>query len=183
MDRGDDPRGLGDLIRWGTIASVDLAAATCTVTAGDLTSGPIRWIEMRAGRTRTWSPPSKDEQVLLICADGELAAGVALRGIRSSAYPAAGDSLRELIEFDDGAVVAYDPQAHALDVVLPAGATARLVADGGVRIEGDVEITGRLAVSQDVAADGDVVSKGISLADHLHKQVKAGTDNSGPPLP
>jgi phage baseplate assembly protein V len=49
---------------------------------------PIRWIERRAGRTRTWSPPSQGEQVVLLCPGGEIGAAVALRGLFSSACPA-----------------------------------------------------------------------------------------------
>jgi len=171
----DARRDLGDLIRFGSIESVDLAAARCTVRAGDLVTGPIRWIEARAGATRSWSPPSAGEQVLLICAEGEIAAGIALRGIASAAHPPAGDSARELIEYSDGAVLAYDPEAHALEAILPAGAAARLVAPAGLTIEGDVSITGALTVSEDATAAG------ISLAHHKHGLVRAGTDTSGEP--
>ncbi|HWL46295.1 MAG TPA: phage baseplate assembly protein V, partial [Sphingomonadaceae bacterium] len=152
-----DARGLGDLIRFGTIASVDLAAARCTVAAGDLITGPIRWIEPRAGATRSWAPPSVGEQVLLICPEGEIAAGVALRGVSCATYPPAGDSARELIVYDDGAVLAYDPEGHALEALLPAGGTVRLVAPGGIAIEGNVAITGDLTIS------GDATASGISL--------------------
>lgn len=166
---------LGDLIRFGAIASVDLAAARCTVSAGDLTTGPIRWIEARSGATRSWSPPSVGEQVLLICAEGEIAAGVALRGIACSAFPPAGNALRELLLFGDGAVLAYDPEAHALEALLPAGGTARLVAPGGITIEGDITLTGSMTVS------GDVTAAGISLAHHKHGQVQTGSGTTGEP--
>jgi len=181
MRPSDDPRSLGDLIRFGTVASVDLAGARCTVQAGDLTTGPIRWVEGRSGATRTWSPPTKGEQVLLICCEGEIAAGVALRGIVSDANPAPGNSLRELIQFGDGAALAYDPEAHALEVLLPAGATVRMVADGGVAIKGDVAIDGNLSSTGTISADDDVVAAGISGKNHLHGDVKAGTDDSGKP--
>lgn len=181
MRGGDAPRDIGDLIRFGTIASVDLAAGRCTVQAGDLVTGLIRWIEVRAGKTRTWSPPSIDEQVILICAEGEIAAGVALRGISSSAYPPVGNAMRELIEFEDGAVIAYDPEAHLLEAILPAGGKVSVTAPGGMTITGPVSIEGRLSVSQDIAADGDVTGSGISLAHHLHGQVKSGTEKSGLP--
>ena len=170
--RDDIPATLGEL-RYGTIASVDLASARCTVAAGDLTSGPVRWIEVRAGATRTWSPPTIGEQVLLICPEGDLAAGIVLRGIFSAANPPAGNSLRELIEFADGAVLAYDPQAQHLDIALPAGATVAIV--------GDVAITGKLVVSETIAAAGDVTGDGVSLAHHLHGQVQAGGAKTGQP--
>lgn len=177
----DTPAELGELIRFGAVASVDLAVGRCTIDTGDVVSGPIRWIELRAGRTRTWSPPSVGEQVLLICPEGELAAGVALRGISSDAFPPAGDAVRELVEFEDGAVIAYDPVTHALEAVLPGGATARIVAPGGVTIDADVRILGDVAIEGKVDATGDVVGQGKSLATHRHLAVQPGNGVSGTP--
>lgn len=170
-----DAAGLSELLRYGTIASVDLAGARCTVEAGDVVSGPIPWIEGRAGATRSWSPPSVGEQVLLLCPEGDLAGGVALRGIFSDASPAPGDDLRELIRFADGAVLAYDPQAHHLDVTLPAGATLAIAADGGSTIKGDITLIGKLTASD------DVIAAGISLKSHKHGGVQAGTAQTGTP--
>jgi phage baseplate assembly protein V len=171
----DDSAGLHELLRFGTIATVDLAAARCTVDVGDLVSPAIQWIEFRAGRTRTWSPPSDGEQVLLICPGGDLAAAVALRGLNSDVHPALGDSLRELIEFLDGALLAYDPEAHHLDIALPAGATLAIDASGGITIKGDIALTGKLTASDDVVADN------ISLKSHLHGNVQAGGAKTGAP--
>ena len=174
----DLPPPGGELIRFGSVASVDLAAARCTVRVGDLESGPIRWIENRAGATRTWSPPSVGEQVVLLCPDGELEAGIALRGAVCEAFGPPGSSLRELIRFKDGAEIAYDPETHFLEAVLPAGATTAIVSPGGISIdagEGGVHIRG------DVAVDGDVVATGISLVQHRHGGVSAGTSQTGAP--
>lgn len=46
---------------------------------------------------------------------------------------------------------------------------------GGIKIISNVEITGNVTVS------GDVKASGISLADHTHSGVKAGTDSTSPP--
>jgi phage baseplate assembly protein V len=175
---GTDP---GELIRFGTIATVDLAGGRCTVAAGELTSGPIRWLAARAGATRAWSPPTIGEQVVLLCPDGELAGAIALLGVSSTANAPPGNTLRELVTFADGAVLAYDPQAHALEAILPAGATARIVADGGITLEGDVAVKGKLNVSETIDAEQDVTGAGISLQHHTHGQVKAGTDSTGEP--
>ena len=56
---------IGELIRYGTVVSVDHAAATCAVRAGEVVTGPIRWAESRAGDVKVWSPPSEGEQVML----------------------------------------------------------------------------------------------------------------------
>ncbi|EGD58383.1 Phage P2 baseplate assembly gpV-like protein [Novosphingobium nitrogenifigens DSM 19370] len=144
------------LIRFGAVAAVDLAGALCTVELDDgVVSGPLRWIEMRAGRTRTWSPPSQGEQVVLLCPGGEIGAGVVLRGVVSDAFPPAGDSLIEILgEYADGARLSYDAEAHALVFALPAG--------GLFTVLGDVHVTGTLT------ADGDVVAGGISGKGHRH---------------
>lgn len=164
------------LIRLGTVASVDLAGARCTVRFDDeAESPPLRWIEARMGATRTWSPPSVGEQVLLLCPAGEIAAAVALRGIVSTANPAPGSTARELIRYPDGAEIAYDPESHELEAVLPAGASMMLVADGGITITGDITLTGKLTASD------DVIAAGKSLKGHKHGGVQTGSGQTGTP--
>ncbi len=164
------------LIRLGTVASVDLAGARCTVLIDeDAETPPLRWIETAMGATRTWSPPGVGEQVLVLCPAGEIAAGVVLRGLPSTARPAPGDSARELIRFPDGAEIAYDPESHELEAVLPAGAMLLIAADGGITITGDITLTGKLTASDDVIAGGK------SLKNHIHGGVQSGGANTGVP--
>lgn len=179
-DIGLDP---SELIRMGTIASVDLAAGTCTVRFGNpddddggATTPPIRWVAARAGGTRTWSPPSMGEQVVLLVPDGQIAAAVALLGIHQDAFPPAGSTLAEVTVYEDGARIGYDPESHALTAVLPAGGTALLEAPGGVTIRGDVTIDGTVTVSD------DVVASGISLTKHKHGNVQSGASQTGGPV-
>ncbi|MES2042588.1 MAG: phage baseplate assembly protein V [Pseudomonadota bacterium] len=195
-DDDDTPGRLGQLILLGKVDSVDLASGRCVVSAGDVVTGPVRWIEHRAGATLTWSPPSVGEQVMLFCPEGEIAGAVALRGIYSDAHPAPGSTKRELIKFEDGALLAYDPEAHALAVVLPDGATVSIVApgsvtiqsDGLIKLDGDVQITGDLQVDgkihadDDIESDGDVKAGAISLTHHKHGNVAAGAAQTGEPV-
>lgn len=178
--RDDTPATLGEL-RYGTVATVDHATARCTVEAGDLISGPIRWFEGGAGGTRTWSPPKVGEQVLLICPEGDLAAAIALRGISSDNNPPVGNSDTEIREYADGALISYDPVAHRLECVLPGDGLAHIVAPGGMKLEGDVEIVGNVMVSGTVTAEEDVLAGSISLKDHLHGNVQAGAAKTGAP--
>ncbi|MCC2976239.1 phage baseplate assembly protein V [Sphingomonas sp. PL-96] len=171
----DDDDALEGLIRYGQVVSVDLAAGRCVVASGEIATQPIRWIEVRAGKTRTWSPPSAGEQVLLLCPGGDPAGAIALRGVSSAAHPPIGDATRELIEFPDGAVLAYDATAHALTAILPSTGTVRIEAGGGLHL------TGPLFVDGEISATEDVVGKGVSLATHRHGLVKLGTDKSGAP--
>ena len=172
----DHPTDADDLIRIGTVASVDLGAARCTVLFDDDSeSGPVRWQAARMGAIRVWLPPSEGEQVAVLCPAGEVAGAVIVGSLVCDPNPAPTDSAVALIDFADGAVLKYDPAAHALTFTLPGGGTLDIVAPGGVTIQGDVDVTGTLT------ATTDVVGGGKSLKDHRHTGVQAGGAVSGPP--
>ena len=178
----DAPTDPDRMIRLGTVASVDLAAARTTITLDDgATSPPLRWIEHRNGATASWSPPSVGEQVVLLCPGGEIGAGLVLRGIPSDAHPPAGNSATEIVRFADGAVISYDPQGHALVAMLPAGATVAVTAAGGLTFTGPVAIDGDVSITGAVTATGDITGMGTSLHTHKHSQVAGGSAVSGPP--
>lgn len=190
MGRQEDiPADLSELIRIGVIASVDLDAATCTLRYGDpddddggAETPPIRWLAPRAGKTRIWSPPSVGEQALLLAPDGQLAGAVALVGLWQDAFPPPADTLAELIEFEDGARIGYDPVAHALTAILPDGATALVEARGGITLRGDVTIEGNVALNGAMTATEDVTADGISLKNHKHGEVQSGASQTGKPV-
>lgn len=187
-------RQLGSLIRFGTVAELDLAAARCRVDTGEIRTDFIPWFVPRAGSTIEWSAPAVGEQVLLLSPGGDTHGAVALRGIYSDAFPApaSADTLH-LVRFADGAVVEYDHAAHVLKGTLPAGGTAEITADGGVTIHGpltvngDTQINGHAQVNGDADVSGtataqtDVIGGGKSLASHLHTGVTSGGAVSGPP--
>lgn len=192
----DIPADPAALIRLGTIAAVDLQAARCTVLYGDpddedggAVSPPVRWLAPRAGDTGVWSPPSVGEQVVLLSPDGQIGAAIALTGIVHDRFPPVGNDLIETIVFGDGARLSYDPQGHALSVVLPAGRTIDLQSPGeitidapaGVTIRGNLRLDGTLELSGDVLAQGDVQAGNVSLRDHRHLGVSTGSQQSGPP--
>ncbi len=174
----DQPDIVGDpaqILREGRIVSVDRKTKTCIVAigdpdgeAGDVETAPIPWLCARAGKTIVWSPPSEGEAVLLACPGGDIAQGLAIPGLYSTAFPAPGDGTREFIRFDDDAEMGYDPETSEADVTLPSGGRLRIIADGGVTIEGDLTVEGK------IDADGDVTGGGVSLVDHTHGGVQAG---------
>ena len=180
-DDDDLPGQLGKLMRYGTVASVDHAAARVTVRMGDITTQPIRWLHGPHGETRLWSPPSVGEQVIVLAPEGDPEGAIALRGVSFQSFPPVGDSARELIRFKDGAVLAYDPDSHELEAVLPDGATVSIVAPGGVTIDADVRVTGDLQVDGRIHADGDIVADAISLKSHRHGGVQGGAAKTGAP--
>ncbi|HYD23849.1 MAG TPA: phage baseplate assembly protein V [Croceibacterium sp.] len=184
----EEPVDPAAIFRVGTIAAVDLEAGTVEVDTGDVRTAPIRFSTGRAGATRIWSPPTAGEQVLLLCPGGDIEGAVAIGAIAQDAFPLAGSTLRELIAFADGALIAYDPENHQLDIQLPDGAKIRMVAPGGVEIEGNVAITGDVAidgqadVTGTLTADEDVVGGGKSLKSHKHGNVQPGGGQTGEPL-
>lgn len=165
-----------NLIRLGTIAHVDHGAARCRVRTGELVTDWIPWLVPRAGETIEWSAPSIGEQGIVLCPDGDTFGAVFLRGLYSDAVPApASDGGMHLMLFTDGTQLRYDAKTHALAVALCAGGTATLTADGGITINGDVQINGKLTASDDVLAAG------ISLKSHVHSGVESGTSSTGAP--
>lgn len=188
---------LVNLIRYGTVQSVDVVHARVTVAVGGLTTKPIPWMAPRAGATRTWSPPSPGEQVLVLAPLGNLGAAVALTGIFYDAHPLPADATADnvLLAFGDGAVLLYDHIAHLLKGTLPAGGRVELTAPGGFRLVGDVDVDGALHVthpvtldqtlhaSQDITSDADMKAGDISLRQHPHDQVQPGPGFTGKPQP
>ena len=176
MNIADIIRRLENLVRPGTIAEVDLAAARCRVKTGGLTTGWLPWFAVRAGTTRDWDPPTVNEQCLVISPSGALEHGFVLLGLFSDANPApssSGNICRRT--YPDGAVIDYDHANHRLSAILPDGGQAELQATGGITILGDVAITGLVTVSE------DVIAAGISLVNHRHGGVMPGGGQTGVP--
>jgi phage baseplate assembly protein V len=181
-------RLLENLIRFGTIAEVQMQPPRVRVKTGQLTTAWLPWIAARAGQDRDWDPPSAGEQVLLFSPSGQLANGVVLAGIFSDSHPANGDRADlHRRTYRDGAVIEYDCVAHHLRAVLPEVGTTELISQGGIRIvgpithDGDYTQTGNQHITGTVAASEDVVAAGISLTQHLHGGVQAGGATSGGP--
>ncbi|MFA6607616.1 MAG: phage baseplate assembly protein V, partial [Sphingomonas sp.] len=135
-DPADIQRLIGDMMRYGTIESVDRAKQTCRFRTGDIITGDVPWLAARSGATKSWSPPSVGEQGVLFCPEGDTRAGFVMPGLFSNAHPAPTTDDVELVEYADGARIGYDATAHALTAILPDGATVHIEATGGVAIKG-----------------------------------------------
>lgn len=174
-------RLLENLIRYGTIADVQMSPPRVRISTGKITTTWLPWLAARAGADREWAPPTVGEQVILLSPSGQLATGVVLTGLFSDNSPANGDrpGLHRR-SYSDGTFIEYDSVTHHLNAVLTAGGTTDLVSEGGIHIIGPIthqgdytqvgnqQITGRVAVSQ------DVVAAGISLVNHPHGGVQRG---------
>lgn len=177
-------RLIENLIRLGTVAEVDHGSlqdkrpARVRVQSGDLLTGWLPWTALRAGTTRDWDPPTVGEQVLVLSPSGQTAQGIAITGLFSALIPANGDRAGlHRRTYPDGAVVEYDSEAHQLLATLPAGGRVEIIAPGGFKLQGDVDIDGLVTVTR------DVVAAGISLVKHPHGGVQSGNAKTGAPTP
>lgn len=150
----DQARRMESMIRLGTIAEVDHAAARVRVKSGGLTTDWLPWMAMRAGTTRIWCPPTVGEQVTLLAESGELGTGIVFPGVFSDQIAAPSNSGDEfVIDLPDGARIEYN---HATSALKVSGIkTAEVVAAEKVTLDvpetlitGNVTIKGTLMVEQ-----------------------------------
>lgn len=206
----DIQRRLENLIRLGQIKTVTAAKPYMTVTVqiDEITTAPIRYLNLRAGNDKTWDPPSIGEEVLVLSPCGVLEIGIAVGGLNNADNPALSTDLNKNIRmFSDGCLISYDTQSHALEAILPSGGTAVLTATGGVTINADTTINGNLQINGSTAmtgnntvggsqmvqgsshstghfsTDADVTAGPISLKTHKTSGVKSGGDTSAEPVP
>lgn len=123
MNDPDVYRRLADMIRIGVVHEVrHTKPPRCRVADGDLLTGWLPWIELRAGELLTWNPPSVGEQCVLLAPNGNLSAAVVLVGINSDQHPAPGDKQgQHLQHYSDGGRIDYDRETGALDIEVPDG--------------------------------------------------------------
>ncbi|OCZ55469.1 baseplate assembly protein [Achromobacter xylosoxidans] len=199
-------RLISNLIRIGTVFAVDLASqpARVRVASGDLQSNWLPWLELRAGSTTTWNPPTIGEQVLLLCPDGDPAAGVVLMGLNSDAIPAPSASAAEHVTlYPDGARIVYDHQAGQLTAegiktaTLTASESATLICPE-ITLDGNVTVTGLFTYKAGMSGKngkgngtvitgdlrhtgGELSSHGVVLHTHDHGGVlQGGARTEGP---
>lgn len=202
MDTNEIIRLILNLVRKGTILAVDHDAAKCRVTSGALSTNWLPWVALAAGETRDWNPPTKGEQVLLICPGGDPADGLVLRGLYSTDAPA--PSTKPTFHtraYPDGAVIEYDHAAHAMTARFPEGASVLIVSPSSVEVRtaaakvvadtvildtpnatitGDLRVDGAISAGQDITTPADVKAGAISLTGHEHMEQGDGKKVSKP---
>lgn len=156
-------RRLENLIRMGTINSVDHAAKRCTVKLGTIITAPLIWWTLRAGEDHTWDPPTEGEQCVVFSPSGELSLGLVFYGFYSDANPSpSSDPHLKTRVYSDGATISYNTQSHELKAILPEGGKAVVTATGGITANGNTTINGNVTVNGTVHA-----TKNISTAENL----------------
>lgn len=203
-------RRLENIIRFGTIKTIHPAKpfTTVTVTIGAITTAKLRFLTLRAGKTKTWDPPTIGEEVMVLSPSGVLEMGVAIAGFNNIDNSSPSDDLNQTIRvFEDGCIFTYDISSHMLSAILPPGGKAIITADGGVTVNGDTTINGNVQVNGSIAMTGnntvggsqlvqgsshstgnfsteaDVKAGEISLINHKTSGVKSGDETSGGPIP
>lgn len=118
MNLDDLYRLLQNLIRVGTVAEVRHARPPrVRVETGQITTTWLPWIESRGGSTRTWSPPTLGEQVIVLSPGGDLTAGVVLPSVDQDASPRPSENPNELLtEYPDGAQAVYNHATGAMTI-------------------------------------------------------------------
>lgn len=209
MDLVELSRRLENLVRIGTVHSVDHAGVRCRVKSGELVTNWLRWHTPRAGETRTWDPPTVGEQAIVLSPSGEIGNGLVFYGFNSDAHPAPSGSADEHVTiYPDGARTAYNHASGALAITGIKTATVQAAEHVTVdcpesTITGNVQINGTLTVDKlitykagmqgtggagasaiidgNIELTGDVVAGGISLRGHTHGGVQPGGGNTGAP--
>ncbi len=177
-------RRLENIVRFGSIDTVDLEKALCTVNLGDIKTAQLNWLNVRVGTDSTWDPPTAGERCVVFSPSGELAQGVVLFGIYSEDNPAPAHSENiKLRKFSDGTVIQYDTSSHVLKATLTDGGKVEITASGGITLNGNTTINGSLSTTQDITSKADVKAGNISLSSHKHTGVKGGGETSGVPVP
>lgn len=169
-DTGEHERLIANLIRIGIITEIDLPNARVTVDAGGVPSDWLPWRETRAGATRTWSPPTVGEQVIVLAPYGDMGQAVVLTGIYQDAYPAPSSSgTVDLTTYADGSSVSYDSTAHLLTVnvaasgnvvVNCANATVNATTQATINTP-TTTITGNAHVEGNLQIDGTTTTAGL----------------------
>lgn len=154
MNLADLARLIENIVRFGTVAEVQMQPPRVKVSSGNITTTWLPWLNLRAGADREWDPPTIGEQVVLLSPSGNLTQGVALTGLFSDLITANGD--REGLHrrtYRDGAVIEYDSIAKHLRATLPGTAEVTAVGDISITSGGKIQI----------AATGDVVITGANV--------------------
>ena len=195
-------RRLANVVRPGVVAEVDPAVGAVKVRYAENAAAVTDWLPVlaqRAGGDASWWFPEIGEQVVILAPSGDLANGIVMGSLYSTAHPApASDPDKHMTRYSDGAVIEYDRANHMLRAVLPAGGAAEIEAPDGVTITGDIMVTGDMTIDGEVEATGDIHTDGNldsdgqvedlngSMAEmrmtyntHTHP---AGTPSTGPPV-
>lgn len=157
----DLSRRLENLLVMGKISAVAPDNKSVKLTLAGRETGWVRVPADIGANYRRWRPLRLGTQVLAGCPSGDPAQAVIIQILYTGALPPPADAATlDLIEFNDGARVAYDSAAHKMSVSTPGdieaevGGNARLTAAQSVTIQGGPLVKITAANVQIVASQG-----------------------------
>ena len=147
-------RKLAGMIQITTITSVDHAAKKLRVRLGAGESAELPWPAIAGRNFVVWRPLRVGQQLILLSPNGDPAQGVVIGELYSQTIdPPSTDEAVDLILFNNG-----NKLEHNIGT-------------------GEIHITAK----GNVIVNGDVIADGISLINHVHKDVTAGKAKTGKP--
>ena len=186
-------RLIDNLLRVGTVTAV--RSGQCRVKTGELETNWRPYLVPRAGNTRVRQRPTLGEQVLLLSVSGDLRNAYVLPAINqaqmSEPLPEDEDPDLDLIEYPDGAVLAYRPSTGELHAsgIKSAHLTAsvRVILDTpltectqDLKVGGGIECNQGVTVGTELTASSATIG-GIAFGSHSHGGVENGPGSTGGP--
>lgn len=183
-------RGTVRQVRYTNPPAVRVAIGDEDDDDGHLLTG---WLPMAGGRASgdsDWHPLEVGEGVVVLSESGEPQNGVVIpAGFYSDDNPAPGDKAGLWRKrFMDGASIEYDRDSGAFLIDAKNSATLRVNGTSIAVTDGQIVLStggASLTISSDGFAfdGGDFTHGGKNVGkDHVHSQVKVGTDQSGQPV-
>ncbi|SIO25841.1 phage baseplate assembly protein V [Halodesulfovibrio marinisediminis] len=156
-------RQVNNLVRIGTVHSVDYERNMARVAFGAAITDYLPWLTTRAAGNRTYESLEVGEQVFVITPPGQ-ALGVIVGVLNQNAYPhpAQSPEIQKTV-FKDGSVVMYDRASHVLTADIKGD--VNVVASGNVQVEAGKDITATAGKAVEIAAGSSVTvtAKNITL--------------------
>ena len=148
-------RQFNNLVRIGTVHSVDYQKNTARVEFGTVVTDYLPWLTTRAAGNRTYDSLEVGEQVFVITPPGQ-ALGVIIGVLNQTAFPAPDHSPEmQKTVYKDGSVISYNRAAHIL--------TADIKGDVKVLATGNIQAEAKKAVSVEAATTATITAPKITL--------------------
>ena len=156
-------RQFNNLVRIGTVHSVDYQQNTARVEFGAVVTDYLPWLTTRAAGNRTYDSLEVGEQVFVITPPGQ-AFGVIVGVLNQSKFPAPDHSPEiQKTVYKDGSVILYDRAAHVLTADIKGD--VKVFATGNIQAEAKKNISAKAdnAVAVDAGTTATITAPKITL--------------------
>lgn len=186
----DLERRISGLVLIGTVSSLDEEKGRYRIKSGELETDWLPMASPRAGTTKTYSHFSEGEQVVMVSPSGDMSQGIVVSAVSTEETQASDKANIHRTVYPDGTTTEYDHEAKAMKTTIASGGSFETTIGGGVSIKGTVDalaITTPGTISLDAAGGISLKSPTLTHNDvdisylHVHKDVTAGPDLTGPP--